>query len=80
MYTIRIKEIRTGEISFDTLEEAKQWHEDREGEVYWYHDDENIKLEREVNDGERFTYDLMSESGTYGVLTTEDITKEVDWL
>ena len=80
MYTIRIKEIRTGEISFDTLEEAKQWHEDREGEVYWYHDDENIKLEREVNDGEGFTYDLMSESGTYRVLTTEDITKEVDWL
>ena len=80
MYTIRIKEIRTGEISFDTLEEAKQWHEDREGEVYWYHDDENIKLEREVNDGEGLTYDLMSESGTYRVLTTEDITKEVDWL
>ena len=80
MYTIRIKEIRTGEISFDTLEEAKEWHENREGEVYWYHDDENIKLEREVNDGERFSYDLMSESGTYRVLTTEDITKEVDWL
>ena len=80
MYTIRIKEVRTGEISFDTLEEAKQWHEDREGEVYWYHDDENIKLEKEVNDGEGFTYDLKSESGTYGVLTTEDITKEVDWL
>ena len=80
MYTIRIKEIRTGEISFDTLEEAKQWHEDREGEVYWYHDDENIKLEKEVNDGEGFTYDLKSESGTYDVLTTEDITKEVDWL
>ena len=80
MYTIRIKEIRTGEISFDTLEEAKEWHENREGEVYWYHDDENIKLEREVNDGEGFTYDLMSESGTYRVLTTEDITKEVDWL
>jgi hypothetical protein len=80
MYTIRIKEVRTGEISFDTLEEAKQWHEDREGDVYWYHDDENIKLEREVNDGERFTYDLKSESGTYDVLTTEDITKEVDWL
>ena len=80
MYTIRIKEIRTGEISFDTLEEAKQWCEDREGDVYWYHDDENIKLEREVNDGEGFTYDLMSESGTYRVLTTEDITKEVDWL
>ena len=80
MYIIQIREVRTGEISFDTLEEAKQWHEDREGDVYWYHDDENIKLEREVNDGERFTYDLKSESGTYDVLTTEDITKEVDWL
>ena len=34
MYTIRIKEIRTGEISFDTLEEAKQWHENREGDVF----------------------------------------------
>ena len=80
MYTIRIKEIRTGEISFDTLEEAKEWHENREGEVYWYHDDENIKFVRVVNDGVGFTYDLMSESGTYRVLTTEDITKEVDWL
>jgi len=80
MYTIRIKQISTGEISFDTLEEAKEWHEKRDGDVYWYHNDENIKLEREVNDGERFTYDLKSESGTYDVLTTEDITKEVDWL
>ena len=80
MYTIRIKQISTGEISFDTLEEAKEWHEKRDGDVYWYHNDENIKLEREVNDGERFTYDLKRESGTYDVLTTEDITKEVDWL
>ena len=48
MYTIRIKEIRTGEISFDTLEEAKQWHENREGDVYWYHNDEKCKLEKET--------------------------------
>ena len=68
MYTIRIKEVRTGEISFDTLEEAKQWHENREGDVYWYHDDERCNLEKEIDDG-----------GS-GVLTTEDITKEVDWL
>ena len=43
MYTIQIREVRTGEISFETLEEAKQWHENREGDVYWYHNDESIK-------------------------------------
>ena len=68
MYTIRIKEVRTGEISFDTLEEAKQWHKNIEGDVYWYHDDERCNLEKEIDD-----------AGS-GVLTTEDITKEVDWL
>jgi len=68
MYTIRIKEVRTGEISFDTIEEAKQWYEDREGDVYWYHDDERCNLEKEIDDGGA------------GVLTTEDISKEVDWL
>ena len=63
MYTIRIKEIRTGEISFDTLEEAKQWYENRDfGEPYWYYNNEKYKLEKETN------------------LSTEDITKEVDWL
>ena len=63
MYTIRIKEVRTGEISFDTLEEAKQWYENRDfGEPYWYYNDEKCKLEKETN------------------LSTEDITKEVDWL
>ena len=63
MYIIRIKEIRTGEISFDTLEEAKQWYENRDfGEPYWYYNDEKCKLEKETN------------------LSTEDITKEVDWL
>ena len=75
MYTIQIKEVRSGEISFETIEEAKQWYEDREGDVYWYHDDESIKLEREVED----EYGDKSLQTNY-VLTTEDITKEVDWL
>jgi len=69
MYTIRIKEIRKGEISFDTLEEAKQWHEDREGDVFWYHDDERCNLEK-----------AMDDDGLGSVVTVEDITKEVDWL
>ena len=69
MYTIRIKEIRTGEISFDTLEEAKQWHENREGDVYWYHNDERCNLEK-----------AMDDDGLGSVVTVEDITKEVDWL
>ena len=75
MYTIQIKETRSGEISFDTIEEAKQWYEDRDGDVYWYHDDESIKLEREVED----EYGSKSSQINH-VLTTEDITKEVDWL
>ena len=62
MYIIQIREVRTGEITFETLEEAKQWYEDREGDVYWYYNDEKCKLEKETN------------------LSTEDITKEVDWL
>ena len=62
MYIIQIREVRTGEISFETLEEAKQWHENREGDVYWYYNDEKCKLEKETN------------------LSTEDISKEVDWL
>ena len=69
MYTIRIKEIRTGEISFDTLEEAKQWHENREGDVYWYHNDERCNLEK-----------AMDDDGLGSVVTVEDISKEVDWL
>ena len=69
MYTIRIKEIRTGEISFDTLEEAKQWHENREGDVFWYHNDERCNLEK-----------AMDDDGLGSVVTVEDITKEVDWL
>ena len=75
MYTIQIKEVRSGEISFETIEEAKQWYEDREGDVYWYHNDESIKLEREVED----EYKDKSLQINH-VLTTEDITKEVDWL
>ena len=63
MYTIQIREVRTGEISFETLEEAKQWYENRDfGEPYWYYNNEKYKLEKETN------------------LSTEDITKEVDWL
>ena len=69
MYTIRIKEVRTGEISFDTLKEAKQWHEDREGDVFWYHNDERCNLEK-----------AMDDDGLGSVVTVEDITKEVDWL
>ena len=69
MYTIRIKEIRTGEISFDTLEEAKQWHENREGDVFWYHNDERCNLEK-----------AMDNDGLGSVITVEDISKEVDWL
>ena len=61
MYIIRIKEIRTGEISFDTLEEAKQWYEDREGDVYWYYEYGDKSLH------------------TNYVLTTEDITRELNW-
>tara|TARA_Y100000748_G_C15492042_1_gene486859 strand:- start:1404 stop:1610 length:207 start_codon:yes stop_codon:yes gene_type:complete len=68
MYTIRIKQISMGEISFDTLEEAKEWHENRDGDVYWYHNDEKCQLAKEIDDGGA------------GVLTTEDISKEVDWL
>ena len=75
MYTIQIKEVRSGEISFETIEEAKQWYKDREGDVYWYHNDESIKLEREVED----EYGGKSLQINH-VLTTEDITKEVDWL
>ena len=69
MYTIRIKEVRTGEISFDTLEEAKQWHENREGDVFWYHNDERCNLEK-----------AMDDDGLESVVTVEDISKEVDWL
>ena len=69
MYTIQIKEVRTGEISFETLEEAKQWYEDREGDVYWYHNDERCNLEK-----------AMDDDGLGSVVTVEDISKEVDWL
>ena len=63
MYIIQIREVRTGEITFETLEEAKQWYENRDfGEPYWYYNNEKYKLEKETN------------------LSTEDITKEVDWL
>ena len=74
MYTIQIKEVRSGEISFETIEEAKQWYKDREGDVYWYHNDESIKLEREVEDEYRDKSLQINH-----VLTTEDITKELNW-
>ena len=69
MYTIQIKEVRFGEISFETIEEAKQWYEDREGDVFWYHDDERCNLEK-----------AMDDDGLGSVVTVEDISKEVDWL
>ena len=62
MYIIRIREISHGEISFDTLEEAKEWHENRGGDIHWYYTDEKCELEKETN------------------LSSEDISKEVDWL
>ena len=62
MYTIRIREVSHGEISFDTLEEAKEWHENRDGDVHWYYTDEKCELEKQTN------------------LSSEDISKEVDWL
>jgi len=63
MYTIRIREVSHGEISFDTLEEAKEWYEKRGfGDVHWYYTDEKCELEKETN------------------LSSEDISKEVDWL
>tara|TARA_B100001778_G_scaffold300510_1_gene275956 strand:- start:376 stop:567 length:192 start_codon:yes stop_codon:yes gene_type:complete len=50
MYTIRIREVSHGEISFDTLEEAKEWYEKRGfGDVHWYYTDENCELEKETN-------------------------------
>ena len=55
MYTIQIKETRSGEISFDTIEEAKQWYKDREGDVYWYHDDERCNLEKEIDEDVELT-------------------------
>ena len=62
MYTIRIREVSHGEISFDTLEEAKEWHENRDGDVHWYYTDEKCELEKQTN------------------LSSEDISKEVNWL
>ena len=41
MYTIRIREVSHGEISFDTLEEAKEWAAMREGDVHWYNCEED---------------------------------------
>ena len=41
MYTILIKETSWGEIAFDTLEEAKEWSEMREGDVHWYDNEED---------------------------------------
>ena len=50
MYTIRIREVSHGEISFDTLEEAKELYEKRGfGDVHWYYTDENCELEKETN-------------------------------
>ena len=70
MYTIQIREVRTGEISFETLEEAKQWHENREGDVYWYYNDEKCKLEKT-----NLNY-LFKNSGGYSM---DSKTKPIWW-
>ena len=45
MYTILIKETSWGEIAFDTLEEAKEWSDDREGDINWYrYEEDALKL------------------------------------
>ena len=45
MYTILIKETSWGEIAFNTLEEAKEWSEDREGDINWYsYQEDDLKL------------------------------------
>jgi len=45
MYTIQIRQIRTGEISFETLEEAKEWANDREGDINWYrYEEDDLKV------------------------------------
>ena len=45
MYTILIKETSWGEIAFDTLEEAKEWSENREGDINWYrYEEDDLKL------------------------------------
>ena len=45
MYTILIKESSWGEIAFDTLEEAKEWQEHREGDINWYrYEEDDLKL------------------------------------
>ena len=45
MYTILIKETSWGEIAFDTLEEAEEWQEYREGDINWYrYEEDELKL------------------------------------
>ena len=45
MYSILIKETSWGEIAFDTLEEAKEWSENREGDINWYrYEEDDLKL------------------------------------
>ena len=45
MYSILIKETSWGEIAFDTLEEAKEWSEHREGDINWYrYEEDDLKL------------------------------------
>ena len=58
MYTIRIREVSHGEISFDTLEEAKEWHNNRCGDIHWYYNDEKCKLEKDTNSS---TEDITAE-------------------
>ena len=41
LYTIYVTQINRGMIHFETLEEAKEWSEMREGDVHWYNNEED---------------------------------------
>ena len=45
MYSILIKETSWGEIVFESLEEAKEWADDREGDINWYrYEEDDLKV------------------------------------
>ena len=41
LYTIYVTQIKRGMIHFNTLEEAIEWSEMREGDVHWYNNEED---------------------------------------
>ena len=44
-YTIYVSQINRGMIHFNTLEEAKEWADDREGDINWYrYEEDDLKL------------------------------------